>query len=292
MDLFQITAVLEEFKFLCQGEWSDENDRPLLFDHESIEDIKINRISYELLRYTPRYRGVAGKVADIRDDERIFLVDENGKVLREVKQQRDIIHREAERDDEHQDGETVGEAMEKCYWDESVKGSVQFAVKIHKGYTIQDNRSVGGYSVVIYKPPKGFNFKDWADHQMWLAQKGVEAQIADIDAEGDAMTHRILLKILEKLYTLNAEERKSPGGQLIPIPLMKAREMVCDTLWILTTGIIPKGFHQEVINELKRIRQLPCNRIMFGQFEGTERKFDETIRDLTETADAMAMEHD
>ena len=170
MNRFKVNAFFNEFPFLnalVEG------------GPREVDEVKVARIDRHLLELVPKYEGSTGSLVGIDDSERIFLLDSNGEVLAEPRQATDITHNEAHRDDEEEEGETVGEAL-LCLEDPN---TVAYAVSIHTGYDIRDHYSVGGCSVVVYKPPKGFTLQEWIEEQKRRAKEMLDAQIAEIDAE-------------------------------------------------------------------------------------------------------------
>jgi hypothetical protein len=146
---------------------------------EGVEEVNVKRIDENFLNYIPVQRGATGSLVSINDDENILLVDANGNILKWVEQSRDITHNEAYHDDEKEEGESVGEAL-ACL---DNPNNVAYAVCIHTGHRIWGHRSIGGFSVTVYKPPKGFTLKEWADEQRRRAEQILTAEIAQIDAE-------------------------------------------------------------------------------------------------------------
>ncbi len=173
IDGFTVRAFALEFPFLFKGENS-------LVDQAAVERMSVSRIDTDFLSCVPAREGVIGSQVDIDDSERIFLFDGDGNQLTEVKQQVDIRHNEKRWDGEYCDGESVGEALLRLDDPDTVK----FAVKVHTGYTTESHLSVGGYSVTLYKAPKGFTLRSWVEEQIARAQVLVKAQVAEIDAEG------------------------------------------------------------------------------------------------------------
>lgn len=169
MNRFKINGFFREFPFLAT----------LVEDTSEVEEVRVARIDRDFLGKVPQYRGATGSLVGIEDSERIFLLNQNGEVLAEPRQALSITHTEAYRDDEEEEGETVGEAL--AYLEDP--DTVAYAVCIHTGYRIRDHHSVGGYSVVVYKPPKGFTLKGWVEEQERRAKEILDAQLAEIDAE-------------------------------------------------------------------------------------------------------------
>lgn len=171
MNKFQRNAYFNEFPFLTEG------DEPIVPNHLTVEEFKVNRITKELLSIVPLYDGATGCVVGIEDSKKIFLLDKEGKVLSEVQQAVSITHNEAHTDDEEYDGETVGEALLGLNPDD-----VHYIVTVHTGYKINDHYSVGGYSVIVSKLPKGFTLAGWLEEEENRAKKMVSAIIAEVDA--------------------------------------------------------------------------------------------------------------
>jgi hypothetical protein len=169
MNRFKINAFFKEFPFLTT----------LVEDANGVEEVKVARIDRDFLGKVPQYRGATGSLVGIGDSERIFLLNEKGEVLAEPRQALDITHNEAYEDDEKEEGETVGETLTSL----EDPNTIAYAVCIYVGYRIRNHHSVGGYSVVVYKPPKGFTLKEWVEDQESRAKAMLDAQLAEIDAE-------------------------------------------------------------------------------------------------------------
>lgn len=169
MNRFKINAFFKEFPFLAS----------LVGDVSWVEEVRVSRIDHNFLEYVPKYEGATGSLVGIEDSERIYLLSKEGKILAEPRQSLDISHNEAHTDDEEEEGETVGEAL--AYLEDP--NAVTYAVSIHTGYRIRDHHSVGGFSVVVYKPPKRFTLKEWVEEQERRAKEILDAEIAEINAE-------------------------------------------------------------------------------------------------------------
>jgi hypothetical protein len=175
MDRFKIEAFLNEFWWLnCS-----EGDYQPLVEADSVEKVAVSRINEDFLSRTPKYDGGTGNLVDIADSERILLCDRHGFLVGEVAQGGYCRHNEAHQDDECWEGETVGEALSRL----KDSDEVFFAVLIHTGYEIRNHHSVGGYRVVVYKPPKGFSLKGWVDEKRRQAAQMLQSELAEIDAE-------------------------------------------------------------------------------------------------------------
>ena len=172
---YEIRAFFEAFPFLTAG------DDPLVRNADDVEEVAIRRIDEDFLSRVPQYDGATGSCVDIRDNERIYLLDRSGELLVEVKQGGDCRHNEAYTDDESWKGESVGEALLRTN-----KTQIHYAIVVHTGYRICDHHSVGGYSVTIYKPPEGFTLPGWVDEQKRRASEQITAFISEIDKEGES----------------------------------------------------------------------------------------------------------
>ena len=172
MNRFKVQAFFEQFSFLTEGE------EPIVRNIEEVEEAVVSRIDKDFLDKEPQYNGATGSLVGIDDDEHIYLFDCNGNLLIEVKQGGQCTHNEAYTDDEDWDGETVGESLLR-----TDPERVHYAVVVHTGYKIRDHHSVGGYSVTVYKPPKGFTLPEWVEEQKQRATAHVKAMVAEIDAE-------------------------------------------------------------------------------------------------------------
>lgn len=169
MDRFRVEAFIREFPFL---EGLAEKDR--------IEDIRVSRISPDFLKRKPREEYASGSRVDIHDIEKVYLLDEDGAVLTEVKGVVDAVDHRGE--DTFEEGETVGEALARL----DDPNAVAYALNVHTGYEVVNHHSIGGYEVIIYKPPKGFTLRGWWEEQIRRAAVKVASEIAEIDAEGGA----------------------------------------------------------------------------------------------------------
>ncbi|NQT22791.1 MAG: hypothetical protein HQ579_05045 [Candidatus Omnitrophica bacterium] len=183
MNRYKVQAFFKEFPFLAPvlelvEEGGDHGPQTVL-SPEYVEEVKVSRIDRGFLEVIPKRDGATGSLVGIRNHESILLFDEKGEVIKEVMQAIDIIHNEAYREDEKEEGETVGEALAEI----EDPNTVAYAVCIHTGYRIRDHHSVGGYSITLYKPPKGFTLKEWVEEQERRAKEMLDAQLAEIDAE-------------------------------------------------------------------------------------------------------------
>lgn len=174
MNRFKVRAFFTQFPFLTTG------DKPIVRDTEKVEEVAVSRIDKDFLGKEPKYDGATGSLVGIDDSERIYLFDQDGNLLVEVKQGGYCHHNEAHMDNESWNGETVGEALLRRT---DPAQQVHYAVVVHTGYEIQNHHSVGGYSVTAYKPPKGFTLPEWVEEQERRAKAQVEAMVAEIDAE-------------------------------------------------------------------------------------------------------------
>ncbi len=164
-------AFVSQFSFLFHGENPVANGW-------LVEEVRVSRVDEALLEKTPMYDGATGSRVGIDDNEKIFLFDKEGNLLTEVEQAGYCRHNESHCDDEEWDGEAVGEALLRV----DAK-DVYYVVTVHTGYRIRDHHSVGGYSVTLYKPPKGFSLPEWVKERRRRAAQAISAEIAEIDAE-------------------------------------------------------------------------------------------------------------
>ncbi|MBI4120375.1 MAG: hypothetical protein HY454_02815 [Parcubacteria group bacterium] len=172
MNKFKVQAFFAEFPFLMTG------DGPIVRNPEEVEEVAVSRIDKDFLGKEPQYDGASGSMVGIDDSERIYLFDQDGNLLVEVEQGGCCYHNEAYTEDESWDGETVGEALLR-----TDPAQVHYAVVVCTGYEIRDHYSVGGYSVTVCKPPKGFTLPEWVEEQKRRASEQIAATIAEIDAE-------------------------------------------------------------------------------------------------------------
>lgn len=171
MRKFFMRSFFEQFSFLTVGE------KPVV-QVERVEKVSVSRVGRDFLNRVPQYNGATGSLVDIDDSERIYLFDREGNLLVEVQQGGYCHHNEAHTDNEEWDGETVGEALLR-----TDPAQVHYAVVVHTGYEIRDHFSIGGYSVTVCKPPKGFTLPEWVEEQKHRASEMISATVAEIDAE-------------------------------------------------------------------------------------------------------------
>ncbi len=173
MNRFGIHVFRQEFEsllWILPVEWKEDMET------------RVSRISHEFMEKRALHDGATGNLVDIADDAKIFLLSASGKLLAEVRQTIDITHNEANWDNEYEDGETVGEALLRL----GQPDRVAYAVEIREGYIVKDHHSVGGYSVTLYKPPKGFTLSGWLNGQIRREKEKLSAALAEIDAEATA----------------------------------------------------------------------------------------------------------
>lgn len=174
MNRFKIQAFFKEFGFLAglleKLEYQEQGE---------VEEVYVKRIDKDFLEITPKYEGASGDLVGIADSERIVLLDEGGNILEEPRQASVQRYTACHKDDEEEEGKSVGEAL--SYLEDP--NAVVYAVRIHTGFRIRNHRSVGGFSVTVYKPPRGFNLKDWVEEQRRRAKQMLAAEVAQIDAE-------------------------------------------------------------------------------------------------------------
>lgn len=157
-----------------------ERTSPLVRD-DRVEEVRVTHMTPELMEVRPRYEGATGDLVDLDDDDAYFLLADDLSLLGEVRQDRYVHHNEAHQDDEHFDGETLGEAIARLGCAEQVC----YVLQRHVGYKIRDHHSVGGYSVTLYKVPKGWTISGWVAEQRRRAEVSIVAETAAIDEEGD-----------------------------------------------------------------------------------------------------------
>lgn len=200
MDQYKIEQFFKDFPFLMKiqtgswcawpgDEWCKQNacteastfhTHPRLINRDEwykVEEVRVSRVSRELLKMKPKRETGSGSMIDYCDEERAFLLGGDGEVLTEVEQDRH--HYDATFGNSWREGETVGEALLRV----SNPDDVAYVVLRHTGYRIQNHHSVGGYTLTLYKPPKSFTLLGWLKEQEHRAKAQIKAMVAEIDAE-------------------------------------------------------------------------------------------------------------
>jgi hypothetical protein len=199
MDKFMVGAVFRQFPWLADipkgswggepDEWCAENDctesgwhtHPTFLRAAAVEEALVSRIDRDFLSRVPMLYGARGCAVGIADSLRIHLLDKDGNILTEVRQGEKVLDHEGGTHHYEVEGETVGVALLRL----EDPDAVVHAVSVHTGYVVEDHHSVGGFRVVVHKPPQGFTLKGWVDEQTRRADALVAASIAEIDAEGE-----------------------------------------------------------------------------------------------------------
>ncbi len=193
---FRIEAIKKSFPFLfrwpaTKPNWITGNGEPAVMAERSsplvndgkVYSLTIARVTKELLASTPRYTGATGSLVGIDDDFALFLLDEAGSVLGEVRQAMDIHHNEAHRDHEAEEGETVGEAIVRL----GVYDVCTQVLGRHTGFIIRDHHSSGGYDAVLYLCPKGWTISGWCTEELRRAEAQVTAELNEFQVSEDAI---------------------------------------------------------------------------------------------------------
>ncbi|MCH7828434.1 hypothetical protein IH982_01015 [Patescibacteria group bacterium] len=178
---FKVQAFFAEFPFL-ERLFQERLVVAMGYDNAEVEEVYVKRVDTNFLDKIPLYEGATGSLVGIEDAESIFLLNSQGDFLDVVHSAKSIVHNEAYLDNEEEEGESVGETLTH-FRDPDV---VAYAVCIHVGFKVRDHRSVGGYSVTLYKPPKGFSLRGWVEEQQRRAEQMLAAEVAEIDAEATA----------------------------------------------------------------------------------------------------------
>lgn len=166
MNRFMAEAFVEKYSFLKEL----FNNR----DAVDIDSVKIERIDEDLLSRVPSYSGATGSLVGIDDSEAVHFVLADGTVIKNaVKSAGSCIHNEAHSDDESWGGETILEAIEG----RDMGDAVAYIVRECSGYVIRDHYSVGGYSIVIYKPSEGKSIADYLAEAQQRAKEDVATEV-------------------------------------------------------------------------------------------------------------------
>lgn len=172
MKAYRINAFFEQYPFLTHG------DHALVKHVSEVEEVEIEQFHPSLLERKALYYGATGSLVGVDDSVNVYLLGEDGTVLKTVKQTEDIVHNEAYCDNEYREGETLGEAL--LHVDPS---AVRYVVTIHTGYTIRDHHSVGGYSITVCEVPSTVLLQ-WIEEQKKKARQ--ELAEATVLMEKDA----------------------------------------------------------------------------------------------------------
>lgn len=173
MSRYKIEAFFREFPFLIAG------DQPLV-DQGRVEEVAVKRIDRNFLETTPYRKRIEMSLVKIDESQRVLLLDRDG-VLAEVRQSRYDRSTIGRHREESKIGETVGDALARI----PNADAIAYAVVITTGHRIEHNESRGGYSVLVYKPPRGFTLAGWVGEQHKRAEELIKAEIAEIDAEAE-----------------------------------------------------------------------------------------------------------
>lgn len=161
---YQIQAFARQFPSLFSG------DKPLI-DERGVQDVRVARVTRELLETTPTSWEVAHRDGDHEDDE-VWLLDADLSPIGKVISERTYgpLRR---------DGETIGEAIARlCCGDQ-----VSAILRRRTGYVVRCHEEVSRYDVAIYRAPKGWAIPAWIAEQQRRAEQHLAAEVAAIDAE-------------------------------------------------------------------------------------------------------------
>jgi len=184
---FRIEEFFSEFSFLTTGE------NPIVADQDKVERVRVSRISPELLEKAPRSTRTVGHRVDINEREQIDLLDQDGNCLGTVNEE--LTHTDHSSHDSSSKvtlGETVGETLLRI----ENPDVVHFVIVVNTGYRLHNHESVGGYSVTLYKAPKGFSLRAWVDEQLAHARASIASQVAAIDAEATTKKVDLIVRTL------------------------------------------------------------------------------------------------
>src|SRR5581483_4812612 len=91
---FEIKGFFAKYQCLTEG------DEPLVPDPDEVEEVQVGTWDDSVLNERPRLFGAVGSLVDIDDDRRFCWLDCEGRVVGEVKQERDIRNNYAHQPDE------------------------------------------------------------------------------------------------------------------------------------------------------------------------------------------------
>lgn len=142
-------------------------------DQRDCDGIAIKRADSYLMGYVPQYDGATGSRVGIDDGERIAFVMADGSVIRDaVRASGYCVHNEAHTDNESWAGETVLDAIYR----NGVADTLALIISVRYGYNIRDHYSEPNWSAKVFKPSKGFTYRELVDAAAHMAQAQVKAE--------------------------------------------------------------------------------------------------------------------
>lgn len=167
---------------------------PAIFSAQSeiiareVTDVEVSRVTSLLLGRRPHAETASGNLINRGDVERYFLLAEDWRILGEVVQEREDW---TPRGTDTQGGETIGEAIVRL----GVAALVAYVVRTARYYSDQPGDPEDSYSVMLYKPPRGWTIAGWVAEQERRASTALAAQIAEIEAEGETPSAELIAEI-------------------------------------------------------------------------------------------------
>lgn len=162
---YQIQAFKRQFPAIFSG------DKPLI-DERCVRDVRVARVTRELLETTPTSWEVAHRDGDHEDDDTWLLnadLSPIGKVISERTYG-------SERLGLRRDGETIGEAIARM----GCTDRVAAILRRRAGYEVRSGEQVDRYEAVLYLAPKGWTIRAWIAEQQRLADARLSSAVASI----------------------------------------------------------------------------------------------------------------
>lgn len=149
MNRFKFNAYLAEFPALSSL-LLDRNEK--LREAGYCNEIKVARVSRELLNYVPTYNSWDGSMVSISSKETFSFLLKGGSIINDaVRQAGKHGSNYAHSQTFCEQGETVLEAIDR----HCCSGCLALIFAVSTGFTIHEHCSTPHYSVTIYKPSKG-----------------------------------------------------------------------------------------------------------------------------------------
>jgi len=169
MNGFRLDAMRRKYPsiaFLTQG-----------VDAITVDSVCIEKVSDEVLYYTPQYSGATGSLVGIDSGARVHFALKDGTVMQDaVHNSGDCHHNEAYQDDQSWEGETILEAIYR----HGIRDTLDHIVKERYGYKVENHYSVGGRAFTVYQAPEGISIQNCLGLRMERreAEAKIEAEIA------------------------------------------------------------------------------------------------------------------